>query len=48
MIELKNGLIGEKVWWCKECERVYHLKPAILREDQFDREEVNRQLEDRK
>jgi len=44
MVELKNGFIGEKLWWCKDCERPYHLKPTAMKVGTFDIEEINRQL----
>ena len=44
MVELRNGLMGEKLWWCADCERPYHLKPTAMKIGTFDREEVDKQL----
>lgn len=44
--ELRNGMLGEKLWWCKDCERPYHLKPTVMKLGTFNREEVDRQLKE--
>jgi hypothetical protein len=46
MIELKNGILGERLWWCDKCERAYHLKPTMMRIADIDREEVDKQLKE--
>lgn len=47
MQELRNGLLGERLWWCPTCERPYHLKPTAMRAGTFDREAINEQLEEK-
>lgn len=44
MVELRNGLFGETLWWCKDCERCYHLKPTMMKIGTFDRQLVDEQL----
>lgn len=44
MQELKNGFIGEKVWWCSQCERPYELSPKLMPKGTFDIEEIKKQL----
>lgn len=46
MIELKNGLLGENLWWCDSCERPYHLKPTAMKIGTFDRKAVDEQLKE--
>lgn len=48
MQELSNGILGEKLWYCKPCDRPYRLHPQMLREKEFDREELDRQTNQRK
>lgn len=48
MIELRNGFIGEKLWWCTECERPYELKPVVMRLGTFDRNMIDQQLMENK
>lgn len=46
MRKLLNGIIGENLWYCENCDRPYRLKAQILRENEFDREELNKQVKE--
>ena len=43
MKKLSNGFIGENLWYCEDCDRPYRLKAQMLKENQFNREKLNRQ-----
>ena len=43
MKELRNGLLGEKLWYCPDCDRPYCLAPKMLKESEFDRDELDKQ-----
>jgi hypothetical protein len=47
MAELENGFIGEKLWYCPQCDRPYRLNPQMLRKKEFDPEELDKQLKER-
>ncbi len=44
MQELSNGIMGKRLWYCKECDRPYFLQLKMMKEDQFDRVELNKQI----
>jgi hypothetical protein len=44
MKELRNGLLGEKLWYCADCDRPYCLAPKMLREAEFNREALDKQI----
>lgn len=44
MKQLNNGLLGKKLWYCKDCDRPYFLKPTMMKEKEFDRAELDRQV----
>lgn len=46
LFELRNGFFGETLWWCKDCERPYHLKPTMMKIGTFDRNEIDKQLKE--
>lgn len=44
MQQLRNGLFGNPVWWCSECQYPYELKLTKLRE--WNQEAVDEQLKE--
>lgn len=46
MIELQNGFIGEKTWWCDDCGRPYQLKPSVMKVGTYDEDAIHSQLID--